>query len=277
MLFCNQNNPLETWNKLLGLLRHIQSLTRVQRKRDIERTEKFLLLESHAISGDNKLNILFISARRNYRAPLLDSENLSARDNPKRLTEGEQVKTHISLKKTADSILCLLESGDSTLTIKQITKYLNSFIASYNHLLPEEQILVGVFNSAIIARNDFDEILNDSARVMSAQIKAKKLLLGSDFMNFSNYTEEVMDEITIKVSAKRNKNIRRIILNILRGNNSNINSMRVFCKMPDDTESVIDTGTIIRKEYIEVERNEVTGEFDTLSMFRKLNDLLDSF
>lgn len=277
LIYNNQDNSQDTWRNLLNLLQHIQGLSRILRKRDIEKSEKFLLLESFALIGEDKLNLLFISARRNYRAPLIDSENLSARDNPKRLSEGEQVKTHLSLRLTMDSVLCLLESGESTLTIKQITKYLNSFIALYNRLLSEEHIIQGVFNSAIIARNDFEEILNDSSRVMSAQIKARKQLLGSAFMNFSDYTEEVSDEINIKISAKRNRNILRTISDMLRGNNSNVISMRVFCKMPDDTDSVIDTGTIVRKEFIDVDRNEITGEFDTSSMFRKLNELLDSY
>lgn len=88
-------------------------------------------------------------------------------------------------------------------------------------------------------------------------------------------TEESTDKITVKISAKRKKSLREMVNSVLRGNNKNVISMRAVCKMPDSTESIIDTSVIIKKEYIEVSRSETTGEYDTDDIFLKMNELIE--
>lgn len=168
-------NMEEIWNRLKAVLDFIMELDQIQRKREIPETEKFVFLFSESSYRADIIDIVFKSAKCSYRAPLIDSSDLTMRDNPKRLTEGEQIKTHLVLKKKDDIILCLLESGESTLTIKQIMFYINSFLGEFNHKAIEA--LDGSFYSAIIARDDFEKVLNDSDRVMSVQLKVKNNFL----------------------------------------------------------------------------------------------------
>ena len=47
--------------------------------------------------------------------------------------------------------------------------------------------------------------------------------------------------------------------------------------MPNNNESIIDTSFIIKKEYVVVEQNEDTGEFNTSDMFAQLRFLANGF
>lgn len=47
--------------------------------------------------------------------------------------------------------------------------------------------------------------------------------------------------------------------------------------MLSNNESIIDTSFIIKKEYVEVEQNDDTGEFNSASMFAQLKFLAKDF
>ena len=49
-----------------------------------------------------------------------------------------------------------------------------------------------------------------------------------------------------------------------------IQRIRATGKMPNNSEAIIDTSFIIKKEYIDAQRNEDTGEYNTDYMFSQL-------
>jgi len=88
--------------------------------------------------------------------------------------------------------------------------------------------------------------------------------------------EELKEEVVIELKAKRGKNIMQHIYDFLdraNGANSEIRRIRVKVKLPNNNEGIIDTGFIIKKEYVDAQQNEDTGEYNTAYMFSQLVSL----
>lgn len=271
-VFENVENILPTF------LENICQLDRVQRKYDLTR-DKFCFIESCSFDvSTHCAELLFKSAKHSYRAPLIDKNTVEERDNPKRIEEGEQVKTHLLLKFLEDDAVVFLETGLNLMTMSNIVEYLNSFLISYN--IANDEIIEGQFTFDMIPRDDFQEVLDSMTRVVCAEIFVDKTLLGSDALNFSNITEDVQENMILTLKSEKKKSIKQTLCQIVHffnGNQSQINRIRVKGKMPNNNDSIIDTAFIVKKEYVEVEQNEDTGEFNTSDMFAQLRFLANDF
>lgn len=271
-VFENAENILPTF------LEYICRLDRVQRKYDLTR-DKFCFIESYSHDASTHcVELLFKSAKHSYRAPLIDKNTVEERDNPKRIEEGEQVKTHLLLKFLEDDAVVFLETGLNLMTMSNIVEYLNSFLISYN--IANNEIIEGQFTFDMIPRDDFQEVLDSMTRVVCAEIFVDKTLLGSDALNFSNITEDVQENMILTLKSEKKKSIKQTLCQIVHffnGNQSQINRIRVKGKMPNNNDSIIDTAFIVKKEYVEVEQNEDTGEFNTSDMFAQLRFLANDF
>lgn len=224
------------------------------------------------------VELLFKSAKHSYRAPLLDKNTVEARENPKRIEEGEQIKTHVLLKFVENDAIAFLETGLNLMTMSNIVEYLNSFVAPYNNSVEEE--IVGKYSFDMMPRDDFREVLDSMSRVVCAELFINKSLLGSDALNFCNITEDIQENMVLSLKSEKKKSIKNSLYQVIShfsGANSKINRIRVRGKMPNNNDGIIDTSFIVKKEYIEVEQNEDTGEFDTPSMFAQLKFLANDF
>lgn len=259
-------------------LEYICRLDRVHRKYDLTR-DKFCFIESYSLDASTHCaEILFKSAKHSYRAPLIDKNTVEERDNPKRIEEGEQVKTHLLVKFIEDDAVVFLETGLNLMTMSNIVEYLNSFLVSYN--IANDEIIEGQFTFDMIPRDDFQEVLGSMTRVICAEIFVNKTLLGSDALNFSDITEDVQENMVLTLKSEKKKSIKQTLCQIVHffnGAQSKINRIRVKGKMPNNNDSIIDTSFIVKKEYVEVEQNEDTGEFNTSDMFAQLRFLANDF
>ena len=250
---------LDVQENLLRLLSFIDRLTNTQKKRDITR-DKICFLDSYDYNENNHIvKILFKSAIHSYRAPLLNRNTIELRENPKTIEEGEQVKTHLLVKYVNGYAIVFLETGRGLLTLKAIVDYLNIFVLLHNN--NNDDPICGRFTLDIIPRDDFREVLQNMDRVLLAQVYTDKQILGSDSLNFSDRTENVQEDILSKMN----------------GNREDIKRVRIKGKMPNNTDCMIDTDFLIKKEYIEVVQNEETGEYHTVDMFNQLELLSNSF
>ena len=269
---------LDVQENLLRLLSFIDGLTNTQKKRDITR-DKICFLDSYDYNENNHIvKILFKSAVHSYRAPLLNRNTIELRENPKTIEEGEQVKTHLLVKYVNGDAIVFLETGRGLLTLKTITEYLNIFILIHNN--NSDNPICGHFTLDIIPRDDFREVLQNMDRVLLAQIYTDKQILGSDSLNFSDRTENVQEDIVIELKTKRQQSIKSVLYDVLskmNGNREDIKRVRIKGKMPNNTDCMIDTDFLMKKEYIDVVQNEETGEFHTADMFNQLELLSNSF
>lgn len=274
--------PIE--NALNTILNYIISKEKVDRKQDVN-NEKIAFLDDinyDTASEYHTMQILFKSAKHSYRAPLLDKNTVESRENPKTMSEGEQMKTHVLVKfKDGDAII-FLETGSNMLTCGNIVNYLNQALLLYNSQFREndEQRLLGKFSFEMIARDDFQEILQGMDRVLCAEIFIDKSVLGSEVLNFSNSSEHVKENILLTIKAERKKSIKETLYDIIdKYNNtqSKIRRIRITGKNTNGNASIIDTDFIVKKEFIEVEQDSDTGEYISVNVFSQLLALSNEY
>lgn len=274
--------PIE--NALSTILNYIISKEKVDRKQDVN-NEKIAFLDNinyDTTSEYHTMQILFKSAKHSYRAPLLDKNTVESRENPKTMSEGEQMKTHVLVKfKDGDAII-FLETGSNMLTCGNIVNYLNQALLSYNSQFREddEQRLLGKFSFEMIARDDFQEILQGMDRVLCAEIFIDKSVLGSEVLNFSNSAEQVKENILLTIKAERKKSIKETLYDIINKYNSaqsKIRRIRITGKNTNGNASIIDTDFIVKKEFIEVQQDSDTGEYISANVFSQLLALSNEY
>jgi len=277
--FVDGENRLDIVENLIRILHFINGQTKKAKKLDIS-DDRICFLDNYEYDeGQNLLRILFKSARHSYRAPLINRNTAEARENPKTRDEGEQVKTHLLLKFVGGDAIVFLEMGKNILTLKTISGYLNTFVSVYNNSHRRERIS-GLFHFDVIPRDNFREVLDNMQRVVFAEIFIDKQILGGDALNFSNRLETVQENITIGLKTEKKESIKHVIYDVLAkmtGGRTDIRRVRVKGKMSDSSESIIDTDFIIKKEYVDAQQDEDTGEYNTQYMFSQLELLSNDF
>ncbi len=254
---------------LVRVLQYIHSLLPVERKEDLT-PERFCYLDALQITGDGVYSkLLFKSARHSYRAPLLDKVTISARENPKMLTEGEQMKTHAVVKYFDDKIIMILEQGSNCMTSGNIARYLNCFLAEYNQANPEQSIS-GTFIAQSVLEEDFFEQLQAMSRVVKAMIVTDKRILGSNSLNYMRRTESIKKEVSINISVNRGGSMKDAIIdawNAFCAESTEIVCIRVEGEGEHKEKTIINTEQFAKIEYVEVNQDADTGEFVSTEMF----------
>lgn len=160
---------LEVKIGLFKLLQYIGAQSNRAKKQDIA-DDRICFLDFFDYNEETGLmKVLFKSAKHSYRAPLLNRNTLEARENPKTMEEGEQIKTHLLIKFVAGDAIVFLETGRNILTLKIITEYLNTFISIFNNAHRRDRI-EGGFCFDMIPRDDFKDVLDSMERVLCAEV-----------------------------------------------------------------------------------------------------------
>lgn len=268
------------WEPLLLVCNYLNSLERSNRRKDLD-GNKFGFISDFSTEERDIATMLFKSAKHSYRAPLLDRNTVEARENPKTMNEGEQMKTHVVLKNIEGSPAALIESGNNLMTGNNIIDYLNFGLSMYNaSITNEDDKLDGFFSLEMIPRDDFREVLNNMSRVTCASIFVDKNILGSSILNFAEPAETMQEDVILQIKAVRKESILDSLYSIVdrfNNNDSNIRRIRIVGRTGNNNETIIDTGFIIKKEYVEVTQNEDTGEYNSIEMFVSIKDLARQF
>lgn len=254
---------------LANILQYIHGLQPIERKDDLS-SERFCFLDDLQVTDMGEYSkLLFKSARHSYRAPLLDKETISARENPKKITEGEQMKTHAVVRYFNDKIVMILEQGANCMTNGNVARYLNSFLGRYNQTYPD-QTINGTFIAQPILKEDFFEQLQAMSRVMKAVIITDKRILGSDSLNYMQRTSSIKKEVSINISVNRGGSMKEAIIdawNTFNAGTTEIACIRVEGEGEHKEKTIINTEQFAKVEYIEANQNEDTGEYVTSEMF----------
>ncbi len=269
---------LDIEQELSKVLNYLLSASKTARKIELS-DDKFCFMESCDLDDVNDLHkVLFKSATHSYRAPLINRKTVEERENPKTIDEGEGKKTHLVIKYKNGDAIVLLENFQKGLSMKQVIQYLNSAIDFYNS--KHKIQLIYRFDYSIIPRDDFAEVLESMSRVLCASIYVDKQVLGSNALNFSERTNAVQDDIIIEVKTKRHESIKAFskdMVVMLGGGKSKIKKIRIKGKNEQNNDIMIETGMIIKKEYVETQMNEDTGEIITANMFSEMVELSKTF
>lgn len=109
-------------------------------------------------------------------------------------------------------------------------------------------------------------------RVSLAEITTDKQILGSPALGYNGRMEEVHEDVNITIKAKRGGSIKdRVLSTILPSlNNNRICRIKIKGKDEYGNNRTLDSLNLLKKTYVEVEKDENTGEFDSESMFTQL-------
>lgn len=262
-----------------NVLTYINGLSKSARKIEFK-DDRFCFIES--ISGNDTndyFKVLFKSANHSYRSPLINRRTVEERENPKTLEEGERYKTHLILKIDDDGAYVFLESYKGALKMKYITDYLNNYILHYNNTHKRNKFNFH-FGYDIIPKEDFREILESMGRVVCASVLIEKQQLGSASLNLSERTEEVQEDIILEIKAKRNQSIKDTVKDLFAKyliGKQVVKKIRVRGKSAQNSDIIIDTDFIGKREYVPAHLNEDTGEINTSFMFTQLESLSKEF
>jgi len=254
------------------ILLHAASLDALARQYDLY-NNKFCRLETVVEQG-TILKVVFLSATNKYRAPLIDRHSGDQRDNPKLITEGERVKTHMVMKFTNDCVLLIVEQGVGTMKIQQIVNYINHFANSFHGSQSTERTYSITFD--IIAKDNFLTELNSLTRVIEGELFVDKQILGSAALNYSSRIEPVKHNVKLVIKAERGRSITNALadaFNNFNGGHSQIHKIRVRGKNDQDNDVLIDTDIIAKTEYVDAELNQLTGEVNSDQIFEQMRDI----
>ncbi|WP_318444748.1 hypothetical protein [Photobacterium leiognathi] len=281
-------------NKFKETLIYIDQLNDQQRLYDIENTsgrKKFHFLKSLKDCNNNCYELIFSSAKYEYRPPVIDKQTLKTKENPRTMTEGDEELTHVKIYLKQDHADILIEERINGITSRGISDYLNSFKhiqiteqkIAYEKLSLEQKTLIGPmpvnnfrFSISYIANDDFQKALLDATKICAGHIYIEKeLIKGSEFARYSNklstYTNDL--EITLKSSD----DILDILSDYYEEHSSGVSQInRIKVEIQDELgkQSIIDTERFKLKKTIEVETNIIDGVIISTEMFSEMSKLL---
>jgi hypothetical protein len=204
MQIVNRSDASEIFDasKLREIVDYIISLAREDRKWDATEKRFFFLSDVHVSPNNPNVNTwIFKGAEHGYRPPLLNSNTLQERENPRELEEGDMERTHLGLCYFENEVILVLEEIKSGINISRITKYLENFAEEFCHLSGNNLNYKIIYSS--IPKENFLEELHKLRRVRVGFISVSKQILGSEFLNFSNRIHEIKNEINIEIKANR--------------------------------------------------------------------------
>ena len=242
---------------------------------------KFMFLETLSKtdleSGKVLVSGVFKSARNQFRPNLINKTNGTERENPKLMTEGDIEKTHfaILIDRNRSEVFYLMEYNYHGVTVNNFIAYLKHF----NRLISrEEDTPVNfVIQYNTIPKDNFIQALRALNSVKIAEVTMDKTLLGSSALNFSNRLISVKNELKLTISSSPRDSIKETavdLFNNFNGQNSGISKVRVKGKDDSNNDVLLDTSFMNKIEYINVEKNEATGELQSAQIFTGLRNLI---
>lgn len=265
------DNGYRVSHVLTAILSYINGLPNVNRKQDMG-NERFCFLYSQNFDPQSLISqVIFKSARHSYRAPLIHRDTLVERDNPKLMEEGELFRTHMVIKQGDNESIVVLEVAQNTISMKSIVDYLNLYIRIYDGIYSQNP-LGAQLEYNIIPSDDFGQALQQMTRVKGATVTFHKNILGSEALGFSQQMNDIQEDVEVVLKAKRGLSIQNYVLNILarlNGGRSQITKIRVK-GLIDGVESIIDTSVVVKRSFIDVPKNEETGEFNSPDMLQQM-------
>jgi hypothetical protein len=265
--------------RLKEILAYVASLGKRDRRRVWDTDSYYFLSEVEGVEGREDIDkLIFKRAKYGSRPPLVHKETLEERDNPKELTEGERVLTHIVLRYFQDEVVALLESVAGGVTIGRIEHYLNDYAARFHESRGEQKNYT--ISHQIVATENFTEALSKLNRVAVGKVFIEKQYLGSEYLNLSNRTRDVREQIEIQVKAQRKKSIEDFIEDVyavFQSADSKVLRIRAEGFNQESQPVTIDTDILRKTEPLNFSPNILTGELRSSEVFGQLVEMIQQF
>jgi hypothetical protein len=258
------------------LIEYIKNHTKINRRYTIN-TDKFCLLESGTFNHEqNCYELLFKSARHSFSPPLINRRTVAERANPKEMDEGEIEKVHAILRTTKDDVILCIEKNKNGISINNFLSYLNYFLRK--KLAEDNEEEEFHYSADIIAKDNFLTLLRSMSRVSVAEVYYDKSILGGHFLNLSDRSIGIRNSVVVSIKPVWGESAKELAIdafnkyNGARGQNP-IQKIRLEGKNEMNGDVVLNTDFIEKRDTIDVEYDQNTGETSTRDSFRKITAL----
>lgn len=243
-----------------------------------DQTNKAIVLSDVILMEEQSLaRLIFKSCKFNHSPDYMSSVDGSARPTSKRLDEGEEEKTHLSLRFEDNEAFCVFEERRTGVTIETVIDYFNHFIGEFGRKTGSANSYKFVYST--VPTDDFLTSLNNAQRVSIAELSFQKSILGSDCLNLATEDEctEMRDELVLSIKSKPREGILKRLLNKMFNSISvegeRITRIRLYAKDCNNISTIIDSKYCKKTTTIRVELAP-NGTVESMSIFEKMEELL---
>lgn len=276
----NQEDIVETpFYEVCDALEYVSKLAKKKRFYDLK-NDKFCFLDTFSIDK-NFCSGFFKSARNEFRPNLINKLTGNERRNPKEKSEGDIEKTHfvIRIDQTSNEVYLFLEHNHTGISIQNLINYLNKFSREYAAKNNKSSRFTVFYQ--MIARNNFLTELEKLERTKIAEIHVDKQILGNDFLNFSNRTVSIQQDVLLKVKAERSEDIKNFAVDIYNKfsgkKDESISKIRIYGQDENGNETFIDTSFMGQVDFIPAQLDDDTGEAVTQDLLSGIRKIANSF
>jgi hypothetical protein len=193
------------------------------------------------------------SATFGTRKDLLDSATNEERDNPKTLTEGEKEENYFILAFNDNSEFeIIFQNAHNGINTNQFKNYLDKFINKFLSSIEVEKN----FNTEIgdIIIENPEEIIARLDRILECKVYIDKDVLGSNFLNLTERTLNVKEDLIVDIKADFRKSIAEVARDLIQNiaHNTKISKIWVRGKDNDNNETKFFIERIMKARYINV-------------------------
>lgn len=244
------------------------------------KNNKFCFLDSLEIE-DDFCSGFFKSARDQFRPNLVNKRTGAERKNPKEKSEGDIEKTHFVIKidKLNNEVYLFLEHNHAGISILNFINYLKNFSNQYTAKKGIESRFSITYQ--VIARNNFLTELEKLDRTKIAEVHVDKKILGNDFLEFSNRTISVQQDVLLKIKAERKEDIKNLAIDLFNkfsgSKDDSISKIRIYGTDENGNQTFIDTSFMGQIDYIPANLDNDTGEAITEDLLSQLIKIARNF
>lgn len=260
-------------------LEYVSKLPRKKRFYDLK-NDKFCFLDTYEVNKNFCFGY-FKSARNEFRPNLINKSTGTERKNPKEKTEGDIEKTHfvIRIDKANEEVYLFLEHNYTGISIHNMIGYLTKFSREYATKEDYSSRFSIVYQ--MISRNNFLTELDKLQRTKIAEIHIDKQILGNDFLNFSNRTVTIQQDVLLKVKVTRGEDMKNFVVDTFNKfsgkKNETINKIRIYGQDENGNNTFIDTSFMGQVDFVGTKLDDETGEAITQDLLKGIKKIANSF
>lgn len=262
-------------DEVFGILKDKYDLPKEERRLDIKRAQKVCFLESLSEKEGYMFGI-FATAKHDYRPPIVDTTNLSERDNPCGLNEGGKERTYFAIKRIEGStprIVLMLQRTNKGFNVNTFRDYILPELRGLSEANSRYTIL-----SNLIMSDDFFRELKRMGRTNSMEISYDKKILTDHFSDFGGNICELRDTVTMTLKVENKKNMLEIAKTIVNckfgANRDGIQNVVLHGYDVDNHTMDLDMANLTKVSSGEVEKRKDTGELLEQDVFKLIDDYM---
>lgn len=219
--------------------------------------------------------VTFKSCKYQHSPDYMSSVDGSERPSDKRLEEGEKELTHMCISIKPNEAYTIFEQRRNGVSIGGVIKYFNKLFKEFLRLNGIEENLY--LFASLIPPQDFLTLLNNSERIVQANIYTEKCVLGSGYLDLMSIDPSLQDDLVITARAKRGESLskramREAFLKVST-EGTTTSRIRIYAKDIDKLDVIIDSMGQKKIDEITVELNE-NGTVNSYSIFSRIEELM---